>query len=106
MTNPSSIWDRPATDKELDQFYGREVTQAEINDAIARHADAFDADDLAEIVAENSAALLAMLSRSSDWYLMGVEKLIGDARRETIARRASIELYGKPGIIKASQVTA
>ena len=102
MNNPSSIWDRPATNKELDQFYGREVTQAEINDAIVRQAAAFDADDLAEIVAENAVNILAYMQYGYIW-LIG-HRLI-EARKEIIDRRASIELYGKPGIIKASEVT-
>jgi len=101
MDNPSSIWDRPVTDKELDQFYGREVTESEIRDAIARQAAAFDANDLTEVVAENAVLILAYLQGE---YFEDIGRAIDRQKRETIARRASIELYGRVGVIQASQV--
>jgi len=93
---------KPVTDAELDQFYGREVQQWEINEAIGRHARAFDEDDLYMIVNENFTKILDLLRNS----LAGQAGLvIDDARRVTIARRASMELYGKPDVIKPSEVT-
>jgi len=40
--------DIPPTDAELDQFWGKEPTQAEINDAIARQSEAFDEQDIGD----------------------------------------------------------
>lgn len=93
--------DIPATDAELDGFYGVAPTQAEINSAIGRHAAAFDNDDLADILFEHGDKILIDLANSYSW---SVGDRIYEARKETIARRASIELYGKPDVIKPFQV--
>jgi hypothetical protein len=93
--------DKPVTDAELDQFYGREVTQAEIEDAIARQAAAFDAYDLAEIVSENSEVFLNALKEGRLDIVSSVMNLL---RKGRIASRASIELYGKTNMIQPSEV--
>ena len=102
MDNPSSIWDRPVTDKELEKHYGREVTESEIQFVIERQADAFDADDLAEIVSENSEVFLTALKEGR---LDLVSSLMDVLRKGMIARRASFEIYGKTNIIQPSEVT-
>jgi len=97
-----STLDVPASNAELGEFYGREVTKAEIDEAIERQARAFDADDLTEVVAENAVLILAYLQGE---YFEDIGRAIDRQKRETIARRASIELYGKPDVIKPSEVT-
>ena len=101
MDNPSSIWDRPITDKELEKHYGHEVTESEIQFVIERQAEAFDADDLAEIVSENSEVFLAALKEGR---LDLVSSVMDVLRKGTIARRASMELYGKTNMIQPSEV--
>lgn len=93
--------DTPVTDAELEAFYGKPVTESEILWAIERHALAFDADDLAEVVAEIAGFILPDLRNG---FACSVGDLIQEARRETIARRVSIELYGKPDVIDAREV--
>lgn len=99
--NPSSIWDYPVTDTELDAHYGREVTQSELSEVIGRHAAAFDADDLAEIAHENSVLILGYIAANMP-ESAGI--LLQDERRKVIAHRASMEIYGKPGFINATDV--
>jgi len=91
--------DVPVTDEEL----GRPVTQPEINEAVGRHAVAFDRDDLLDVLYDHMDDILRHLSSGDNGY---VGDVINDARRKTIARRASMELYGKPDVIKASEVTS
>jgi len=95
--------DTPVTDAELEQFYGRPVTQPEINEAVGRHAAAFDKDDLMDVLYEHGDVIIHFLVRD-DFASAGI--LMQRFRRETIARRASMELYGKPDVIKASEVVS
>lgn len=93
--------DKPVTKAELDQFYGTEVSPAEVKAAIERHAKAFDADDLAIIVGEIQSNILVMLE-------LGFCDAIGNAlmreRRKLIANCVSIELFGRHGCVKADEV--
>lgn len=91
--------DTPVTDEEL----GSPVTQSEINEAVGRHVNAFDKDDLMDVLYEHGDELIALLNRN-DFWATGL--FIWNCQRETIARRASMELYGKPDVIKASEVTS
>ena len=94
--------DTPVTDAELDAFYGRHVTEYERMDAVRKQAKAFDKDDLMDVLYEHGDRILSDLANGLDWN-------VGDrtmqVRKETIARRASMELYGKPDVIKPSEVT-
>ena len=89
-----------ATDRERDQFYGTPPTEAQVQESIARFTEAFDADDLVEIVSENAKTAVSFLRLSpgviGDWldYL----------RKETIAGWVSKELYGKTGVITAKDI--
>lgn len=95
--------DIPPTDKELEQFYGRPVTQPEINEAVGRHAAAFDKDDLMDVLYEHGDRILFLL-HGGEFAAAGA--LMEEYRNQTIARRASMELYGKPDVIKASEVVS
>lgn len=101
--NPSTIWDYPVTDTELDSHYGREVTQSELSEVIGRHAAAFDADDLAELAHENSFLILGYIAENEP-ESAGV--LLQEERLKIIARRASMEIYGKPGLINPNDVNS
>lgn len=93
--------DVPVTDKELDQFWGKEPTQAEINESVGRHAAAFDKDDLMDAIYDQGDAVIAHLGNECPWIAGEVLQIV---RKGTIARRASMELYGKPDVIKPSEV--
>ena len=93
--------DIPATNAELDGFYGVPATQAEINEAISRHTRAFNKDDLAELMYEHGEFIIATLE---DDMAHEAGLFIKQLRKDLIASRASYELYGKPDIIKPSQV--
>lgn len=95
--------DTPVTDAELDAFYGRHVTEYERMDAVRRQSEAFDKDDLMDVLYEHGDAILADIACGYSW---SVGDRITQARKETIARRASMELYGKPDVIKTSEVTS
>lgn len=93
--------DKPVTNAELDQFYGTEVSPAEVKAAIERHVRAFDADDLESVFAVCSDTMLLLLKNtecaSMPYILKGlVKKLISD--------RVSIELFGRHGGVKADEV--
>lgn len=91
--------DVPVTDEEL----GRPVTPYERMDAIRRQSEAFDKDDLMDVLYEHGASLIDVM-KEHDYTLIGA--FMCYKRKETIARRASMELYGKPDVIKASEVVS
>lgn len=94
--------DTPVTDAELDSFYGRPVTESERIDAIRRQSEAFDKDDLMDVLYEHGDAILADIACG---YVGWIGERINQSRKETIARRASMELFGKSDVIKASEVS-
>ena len=89
-----------ATDRELDQFYGTPPTEAQVQESIRRFTEAFDKDDLIEIVSENAQTALTLVRNApgavGDWldYL----------RKQTIADWVSKELYGKLCVITAKDI--
>ena len=89
------------TDKELDAFYGTEPTEAEVAYAIRRQNDAFDIDDLVDITESNGLVLLAALKDGAAERFFNVFQA---CRKDSIARRASFELFGRPGVITVSEV--
>ena len=80
-----------ATDRELDQFWGTPVSEAQWAEATERQTQGYDEDDLADAVYENSAILLAALAAGD---LLTIGKVFADARAKTITRRVSFELTG------------
>ena len=102
MTRYASNDIQPA-DSELDQFWGKEPTQPEINDAVGRHAAAFDELDIGEIAVEHGSTINRLLSVQS-YEVCGM--MLDEWRKQVIARRASMELYGNPDVIKSSEVVS
>jgi hypothetical protein len=88
-----------ATDKELDQFYGREVTEIDRHMAIGQASTEVDQDIYSDIVFEHSESIADNIG---DPYMIG--RIIIAARKQWIADQASRALYGKAGLIKADEV--
>ena len=89
-----------ATDRELDQFYGTPPTEAQVQESIRRFTEAFDKDDLIEIVSDHADSLMMLMLSAP--YAMGDQ--IAIYRRRMIADWASKELYGTRGIITAKDI--
>ena len=79
----------------------QEATQYEITQAINKHVFAFDADDCQTIVGENFEDINNALK---DGDPLDVGQIIQIARRQLIADRASIAVYGRVGVITADMV--
>lgn len=92
--------DKPATDAELDQFYGTEATHEEIQMTIGAAAAEVDADVMSEIARENFDAIADAVVDSP--YTVGTVLL--HARRVWIANQASKALYGREGVITFKDV--
>ena len=80
------------TNKELDAFWGVELSLDDWAEARDRQTAAYDQDDLMEVAYENDNAILAALA-ANDFAAVG--QIFAIARANTIARRVSIELTGK-----------
>lgn len=79
------------TDKELNQFYGVEVSQYALNEAIKDAKRCYDADDLSIDAHENFKAINAALA---DDDLIEAGCLLQAARQKSIARQATYLAYG------------
>jgi hypothetical protein len=90
--------DVPVTDEEL----GRPVTPYERMDAIRQQAEAFDRGDLMDLLYEHGDDILRHIASGDTGY---AGDIIADARKATIARRASYELFGTVDVISPSEVT-
>ena len=93
--------DTPVTDAELDSFYGISPTQYEVNQAIITATRGFDCDDLSDIAMSFGPDLLADLADGNVHNFFSAFK---QERAKMIANRASIELFGKTGVIKPEEV--
>lgn len=82
-----------ATSKELDTFYGVEVSAMEWTLARERQTAAYDQDDLVEVAYEKADEILAALAASD---MSKVGEIFAIARAMTIARRVSVEILGQP----------
>lgn len=91
------------TTKEENQFYGTPPIPGEVEAAIERHAKAFDSDDLEMIAFDNGEEILAALRANSGLSIIGYT--LQESAKQLIADRVSIELFGKHGMVKASEVT-
>lgn len=90
-----------ATDRELDQFYGKTETDADFIQILNRYKRAIDADDLQDIANANSLAILCALQ---DGDLAEIGNIFNVAYKQMIAGRVSYELYGVVGKISAKDV--
>lgn len=100
-SHPSSVWDYPTTDTELDQFYGTTPSTEEIAVAIGEAASNFDDGELGDVVALHF-ELIADLIAGNNPLALG--NLLIQLRRQRIADMASRKVYGNVGFILASQV--
>lgn len=90
-----------ATDRELDQFYGKTETEAGFRETVRRQKAAIDADDLQDIVSAKSLAIFCALQ---DGDLAEIGNIFNVAYKQMIAGRVSYELYGVVGKISAKDV--
>ena len=102
MREPTTAWDRNPTDHELNIFYGNIPTNAEVDWAIERHAEALDANDLTDVCSDYPVEILAAIKAKNTEALM---LIFTTELKATVARAASVGVYGDAFIIKASEVT-
>lgn len=91
--------DTPVTNQELDQFYGREATQIDRDLVIGHASSEVDKDIYSDIAFEHSEAIANNIDNAE-----AIGRIIIAARKQWIADSASRALYGKAGLIKASEV--
>jgi len=91
--------DTPVTNQELDQFYGREVTFIEFHAAIGLASTELDQDAYSDIAFEHWEEIANNIGNAE-----AIGNIIIAARKQWIADTASRALYGKAGMIKASEV--
>lgn len=101
MREPTTVWDRPPTDAELKRFLGDVPTAFEVNEAIERHTRAIDKDDLTEVCHEFEAEVLVAIRSKDAATLLAI---FTNEINKTIARRASISVYGDAHVITADLV--
>lgn len=89
----TTLVDRPVTDAELEQHSPRPATVAEWEYALRRHSLAYDRDDVQADAYECGDALLEALAAGD---LREAGRLLFSAKTKTVARRASVELTGRP----------
>ena len=83
--------DTPVSDRELDQFYGVEVSAAEFEDALNNQAAAYDADDLRNDSYDIAPMLNKLLQANN---IAAAGSLLSAIRKNTITRRAESQCYG------------
>jgi hypothetical protein len=88
----SSIWDRPATDAQLESFYGTPPTPYEIAEVIRRYAQAYDWSDLADTCVDHEQAILTALA---DGNAQALFDIFHAEQVKTIKRLVDRELFGE-----------
>jgi hypothetical protein len=88
----SSIWDKPVTDAELEQFYGTPPTAYESAEAAREVAQSYDWSDLADVCVDQEASILAALSDSNAQALFDI---FHAAQVKTIKERTERRLFGR-----------
>ena len=101
MNTPTTQWDRPPTDRELNGWYGNAPSTFEIATTIERHTRAIDKDDLTEVCHEFESDILAAIRGKNAAALMAIFQAEIAA---TVARMASFSLYGDVSVIPVSEV--
>jgi len=92
-------FDQPVTNQELDQFYGREITEIDRHIAIGAAMSELDQDAYSDIAFEHWEEIANNIGNAE-----AIGNIIIAARKQWIADSASRALYGKAGLIKASEV--
>jgi hypothetical protein len=90
------------TNAELDAFYGKEATQYEIAHACTKAVRALDADDFADVIHANVNQFKAAISDGNTGELYA---LFASVLKDTAARRASMDVYGRVGVITAADIS-
>jgi hypothetical protein len=90
------------TDKELDAFYGVEATPYEIAHACTKAVRALDIDDFNDVIAENVEQFKCAMSDGNTGELYA---LFASYLKDTAARRASMDVYGRVGVITAADIS-
>ena len=101
MNTPTTQWDRPPTDRELNGWYGNAPSTFEIATAIERHTRAIDKDDLSEVCHEFEADILDAIRGKNAAALIAIFQ---SEIQKTVARRASFSLYGDVSVLPVSEV--
>ena len=101
MNTPTTQWDRPPTDRELNGWYGNAPDTFEIACAIERHTRAIDKDDLSEVCHEFEADILDAIRGKNAAALIAIFQ---SEIQKTVARRASFSLYGDVSVLPVSEV--
>lgn len=101
MFNDASIWDKPVTNAQLDSFYGREVTNYVVCEAIGRFRNSIDARDLADVLFDKANEVIDAVWEIDE---MEVGRIVTLAMKQYVADLASRECYGRTGVINASDV--
>jgi len=96
------INDLPVTSAELDAFYGASPSFIERQMAIGEAASNFDSGELADVVACGYEQIIQLIA-CNDATALG--EYVMYLRRQRIAELASQKLYGRAGVINASEVT-
>ena len=102
MKEVTTAWDRAPTDAELNSFYGSAPDSFEVACAIERQTAAIDADDLNEICHEFQLEIIAAIMGKNSGALMSI---FTSEIKKTIARRASVVVFGDVSVITANEVT-
>ncbi len=102
MREPTTMWDRPPTDKELASFNGNAPTNFEVSSAIERHSKALDRDDLTEICHEFETVILYSIKTGNAAALL---EIFTKELKATVARSASLAVYCDAHVLNASGVT-
>ncbi len=93
--------DLPVTTDELEQFYGTTPSQDELGLAIGTAAADFDEGELGDVVACHFEQITGLIAAGD---ALAVGNYVMHLRRQRIADMASRRVYGRPGVIQASQV--
>ena len=96
----SSIWDRPVSNAELEQIAGT-PSQSELGLAIGEAASDFDESELGDVVACHFQQISNLIAAGD---ALAVGNYVMHLRRQRIADIASRRVYGRVGVIQASQV--
>lgn len=100
VLNPSSTWDRPVSNAELEVAY-RRPSDEEVAEEIGKASADFDAGELGDVCAIAFEQIVDLIA-AKDAKALG--EYVMFLRRQRIADIASRAIYGKTGLIFAAEV--